>query len=793
MKKSLKFYFLLLVLFLLVSCKEEVNYQKIIQKAEESIVLLNETKEDLELKTSIEIDGYVVNVSWESNNDAISSSGVVTRKNEDTLVILKANFSLNGYGMVKEYNITVLKKDEIKIDYKKIINDSLDKFIIKTQDNKLVLPQSIINGEYEINLTYEVKDSCIDSEYNILPFLGSKNITIEVFASLSSETVSKVYTLNIEGIDISEFFLKAYKQVEQVIPEKITTRLEGGVIVIDGIDVSYSFEGDFERNLEEEKEIMLTISLNALGEDFIGTKIISVKSYLEEMEEIVNEIIIPEETNENITLIKNYGGILLNWSSSNTRVLTDKGEVKYVKDDTIVTLTLNAEWELSEDILFIDKEYQVTIKPFSLEKCFELVLQKISMPTEVSDNFYLYNESIYDVNIMWSSSDESVITNDGKVYQDTIDRSVTLTLTLSKDGNSLSYSYDILVKKFDLDGCDKYINFHNYTDDVTDFNIDGFDNVELKDGFLVLKDDALSGVYTSYTFKTKNIYEVVGSYSCISSKNATGNLEISLRVGGVWSKYVSYGDYGLGRENLYYNQENDLIKIATDEIKVNNNKTADAIRYRFTMKRDNLSTQSPKLTNVSFAFYINNYEYNANLNNISNKVIYDVPKLYQHDVPTIGSSICSATTTTMLLKYLGYDFSNKGYTYEHEYMAQMVADRGHNNPTYGNWSYNMITAGAFGAKAKVYKIYSLDEVIEQLNTIGPVGLSISGTITGIREDGSSHTYTTGGHLVCVRGYEIVNGVTYFILNDPNVYGVYYKVLRSTLENVTRNITYVVTK
>ena len=78
---------------------------------------------------------------------------------------------------------------------------------------------------------------------------------------------------------------------------------------------------------------------------------------------------------------------------------------------------------------------------------------------------------------------------------------------------------------------------------------------------------------------------------------------------------------------------------------------------------------------------------------------WDVPKLYQHDVPNIGGVICSPTTTTMLLKFMGMSFKDKGYTYEHEYIARMAADPGHNSPTYGNWSYNMITAGALGATA----------------------------------------------------------------------------------------------
>ena len=98
---------------------------------------------------------------------------------------------------------------------------------------------------------------------------------------------------------------------------------------------------------------------------------------------------------------------------------------------------------------------------------------------------------------------------------------------------------------------------------------------------------------------------------------------------------------------------------------------------------------------------------------------WDLPKLYQHDVRSVGGVICSPTTTTMLLKYRGLDFSEQAKTYknasswgvyEHGYIASLAADPGHNSPTYGNWTYNMAVAGAFGRKALVVRMYSWEEL-----------------------------------------------------------------------------------
>ena len=139
-------------------------------------------------------------------------------------------------------------------------------------------------------------------------------------------------------------------------------------------------------------------------------------------------------------------------------------------------------------------------------------------------------------------------------------------------------------------------------------------------------------------------------------------------------KYITYGEWGLGLKNLYYNDSDSVAKLNTDEI-FSVGGDADAIKYRFVMRRKDASVESPKLLLVAFAIEMNNYSYPIDTTDLPTQKDHDLPKLYQHDVPVIGGSICSATTTTMLLKNKGFDFSNKGYAYEHEFMANMVADR----------------------------------------------------------------------------------------------------------------------
>ena len=89
---------------------------------------------------------------------------------------------------------------------------------------------------------------------------------------------------------------------------------------------------------------------------------------------------------------------------------------------------------------------------------------------------------------------------------------------------------------------------------------------------------------------------------------------------------------------------------------------------------------------------------------------------------------------------------------------------------------------AYGFDTYVKRIYSWEELKHHLYTVGPVAVSIKGN-TGL--------YTTNGHLMVVRGYEVINNVTYVICNDPNVKGVYVKYTLEIFLNVSRNVIYVI--
>ena len=293
-------------------------------------------------------------------------------------------------------------------------------------------------------------------------------------------------------------------------------------------------------------------------------------------------------------------------------------------------------------------------------------------------------------------------------------------------------------------------NFIARAKDLLDFNTS---NLKLDGKHLVLIDKNKDAVIESPIVNTKEFVKLVGSWSCLTDPVSTIELSISVHINGAWSKYFTYGAWGLNGENLYYDQDDQDVHMEVDEIIAKEDNKCDGFRFKVVLKKD------AKLSLICIALKIPNYKYDVDASNLPSYVCYDVPCLNQNMVPVIGHEMCSATTSTMLLNYKGFSFKDKDSEFEHRYIASLVADNGHHAPTYGNWVFNTAVISAFGVDSYVARQYSWEELKLHLATVGPVGASIRGD-TGL--------YKTGGHLIVVRGYREENGKTYVICNDPNI-------------------------
>lgn len=329
---------------------------------------------------------------------------------------------------------------------------------------------------------------------------------------------------------------------------------------------------------------------------------------------------------------------------------------------------------------------------------------------------------------------------------------------------------------------------YNLIEEIGDLsNCESSQNICFLKDAILLNDNAKEGFIESKKITTESFDKLVCSWAAITSKVQTVEVMIKVRVDNNWSKYLSYGIWGLGRENYYYNDEDDDVEIYVDEVLIKNKKRADGIQYKVILRKDD--EKSPILRNVCVMMNTIDKVYEGTCSDLPYIVEYAVPRLNQNIVPIIGNEMCSATTTAMLLKFYGFDFKEYDKEFEHRYVASLVADPGHNSPTFGNWAFNTAVMASFGLKSYVAAMASWEELKHHLAKVGPVGASIKGD-TGL--------YKTGGHLLVVIGYKEVDGKTYVICNDPNINSrfkeglfVRYEYPLETFMNFWRKVAYIV--
>lgn len=528
---------------------------------------------------------------------------------------------------------------------------------------------------------------------------------------------------------------------------------------------------------KEDVNVTLTASVNYNGKTISQNFEVLVKAnpVYGIIENAISKVEIPESTYENLKLPLEQDGVSISWSTSRAAIMTKTGVITRDFEDSSVVLTATYSYEGIK----ITESYFITVKGYTDSEKLAAVLDDISFNENLTNNIILKDTFRYGISARWESSDENVLTNYGYYTYDENVQKVTLKLiaTLGSEEMTKEFVFN-LREKVNLE------KEHLIIERANELNESGFSNLEFKNGRIVLVEGAIEGTYTSDVIETIDFTSLVGSWASTSSKNATVEVFVKARVNGTWSDYISYSKFGLGLQNGMKDQVVSLIQLSDDEVKVLNGKNGNAIQYKIVLRRDDATVVSPKFSLMAFALNSSGYNYNVDLSKYPTSVIHTVPKLYQQVVPTIGNSICSPTSSTMLLKYKGEDFSEYD-TFEHRYIANLFRDYG--NEMFGNWVYCTVGMGAFGYDAYVARYYSVEELVEHLAVMGPCAISVKGQMTSDKKN-----YNTAGHLLVAIGYEYdANGNLIIVCNDPNVSEVECRYSYSVINNTWRGVIYTI--
>lgn len=717
--------------------------------------------------------------------------GVVANVDEDTVVTIKGEVTIDGEVYSFTHDIKIKNIDEPDL------NPFKDLLVYTTawSEQDMKLPKELIyKGEsYPVTFTFT-------------PDLVQDGIAAKVDVDTMITATAKVVIKGVEYEKQYEIKIRAPEATDPAV-EAVVRKLEIPETAKVEIDLPkeyvfpketlrITYQSSDETLLTNEGKVLagrgeypveLTASIEYYGNTYTHTYNINIVDVT--ATEALNDLKLPEEVDDDIELPSEVRGYHIDWFSDNERVLSATGLLSYVSNPVVVTLN----GMILDDDEMPDRDFAITAKPYNGQRRLEAAMEVVDIPSYITRSLKL--ELPYDVEYKWQSIPGGTISEDGVITRGEYETQTTLILYLIAGENSMMKYYDVTIEKQNITSKDEYNILHR----VGNGDFQGtFSNLTFENERLGIENNKTEGYYESPEIPVTGVTGVEGSYSVSSyykdaNNYATGELLVRLKVGSTWSQYFTYGQWGLGKQHSSLPVYGDAVaSMDTDMISVKNGQVASAVQYKVILKRSALEAPSPTLALVNISLRRPVVPTKVNINTLPREVDYDVPKLNQNEVPSIGSSICSGTSSTMLLKYKGYNFSDKD-VYENRYVSYLLWDYRIGYP--GNWVFNTHGMSGFGEISYVRRIYHIEDMLYHLAYHGPMAASISGNVYHQEQK----LYNTGGHLIVVRGYRIDNnGNITILVNDPNVnsrfgsqFFVYIEMTEAHFKEVWRGVFYVI--
>ncbi len=271
-------------------------------------------------------------------------------------------------------------------------------------------------------------------------------------------------------------------------------------------------------------------------------------------------------------------------------------------------------------------------------------------------------------------------------------------------------------------------------------------NTVISDGKLTLTSGATSGTFTTGTLNIGTFKTMLMSWN---AKTNGGKISMAVSyelTNGAWSGYLNWGTWSSASGvSGSYNNSNTYGSVDIDTLTVSSSYTTTGnIKLRCTLTRVN--GNAPLVDNFAVSTPTMPKKQTVNTSAL--------PTAYQNDVPcrsqvaaengSIGNIICSPTSTAMALEHMGTKVTSLT-------AAKAMYDNVWG--AYGNWSFACAYAGEHGYVAYL-DCYDVDMMKYALS---------QGCVIGC-----STMLTSSGHIVLLSGYKVVNGVEYFVCNDPNI-------------------------
>lgn len=295
-----------------------------------------------------------------------------------------------------------------------------------------------------------------------------------------------------------------------------------------------------------------------------------------------------------------------------------------------------------------------------------------------------------------------------------------------------------------------------------DFAAGTLENLEIVpdvgNGAVRLTDGATEGTFVSQVYSATAFDTVVASWNTSLYDGTEVEIWARARQDGQWSDWLSWGPYSPYISRGSTANKGGALAGLYDDIFEMDEGTADGIQLKAEIRRDDAETESPVLRQITATFsggeMVATYAEEA-LEELPGSVLIAAPAYAQgirH--PSIGDSICSPTTMTVMMNSRVPELDLLP-----EELALNVQDEGEG--IFGNWSFCTAGAGLYGFES-YFQFANLEILLQELAQGRPVGLGVSyksptSTSTSNYPVLEGAYGSTGGHLITLIGYEYEEG------------------------------------
>lgn len=479
---------------------------------------------------------------------------------------------------------------------------------------------------------------------------------------------------------------------------------------------------------------------------------------------------LPKEHKGYLSIPQSFRDKKLDWQISDSIIDSAGAITRPITEDHVVDFTLNRQG-------YPTVKKTVKLLKMTSQEMINDTLNHFTVPNLIYDNQEIDFKLRYGLK-------GTLISGDEDLYK--IENNKVQVLKSEKTQSLLKLEIDKQMKAYE-------VNVMKQPNLIVDKKLDGTytDVVKTSEGFLKLDENKNLGTWVSPEYDTLNFRKVLVSW--ITTTDKTNSVEVFIRgynSRNEWSKWFSFGEWGLGRVNKSRPYEEDNTSgfvFETEWMHRLNSVNVSKVQLKVILKKE--KEVSPVLRGVAMTFIFDeDIVHEISVKDLPNKKVYEVPKLYQRSVPEIGNIICSPTSSTMLLMYKGHKIEewakdpNNITSYDKNFPHGNFARYTQDHVTagfYGNWVYNTAAISGFNEFSYVVAYTSLNGLVNHLAKIGPVAISVTGKIVGE----SGIVWSTDGHLLVIKGYEYVGDKLYFIANDPAIRPVEERYSAENLYNI----------